>query len=240
MRVLTSAVLLLLFLQSHTQQVVDVSKEDVRIGASTFYVSGGAPFVTTKFVNLVEGTPYFKDEWFNGVVVDMSDKQYKNVRLKIDLLANTVHFLDDKEKEFTVTMPIKQIVLTDKSDHNYRFDHSSTLGDVSNAEKNKWYLWLATGTTSLYKKFEKDLTESTGYGSATTEQRIRTREQYLILYKNSLLEVKKIKDVPSILSDKKRELEEYLKTKDDQKALMDDRMYHLVEYYNSLVKDHKS
>src|SRR5690242_18001045 len=111
MRVLISALLLLFFLQSHTQQVVDVSKEDVRIGANTFYVSGGAPFVTTKFVNLVEGTPYFKDEWFNGVVVDMTDRQYKNVRLKIDLLANTVHYLDDKEKEFTATMPIKQIVL---------------------------------------------------------------------------------------------------------------------------------
>lgn len=240
MRVLTSAVLLLFFLQSHTQQVVDVSKEDVRIGASTFYVSGGAPFVTTKFVNLVEGTPYFKDEWFNGVVVDMSDKQYKNVRLKIDLLANTVHFLDDKEKEFTVTMPIKQVVLTDASANNYRFDHSSALANISNVEKNKWYLWLATGTASLYKEFEKDLTEFRGYGSATTEQRIKTREQYVIVYNNSLLEVKKIKDVPSLLTDKKKELEDYLKTKDDQKASIDDRMVKLIEYYNSLLKDQKS
>jgi len=34
--------------------------------------------------------------------------------------------------------------------------------------------------------------------------------------------------------DKKKELEDFLKTKDDDKASMDDRMVSVIQYYNSL------
>ncbi|MGZ3853169.1 MAG: hypothetical protein ACXVBJ_14860 [Flavisolibacter sp.] len=235
MRPFTFAILLFLSLRSSSQKVVDVSKEDSRVGSNTFFVSGGEPFVTTKFVNLVEGSPYFKEEWMKGVVVDASDHQFKNVRLRIDLMANTIHFIGDKEQEFVAKNPVKQVVLTDDSGNNYRFDHSIGLEGVTNAAKDKWYMWLASGTASLYKKFEKDLTEFRPYGSSTIEQRIKTHEKYLVLYKNSFHEIKKIKDVPSVLEDKKKELEEFLKTRDDEKAQMDERMVNLVEYYNSLM-----
>ena len=48
-----------------------------------------------------------------------------------------------------------------------------------------------------------------------------------------------MKDVPSLLSNKKKELEEFLKNKDDEKASMDDRMIKLIEFYNSLPKEKK-
>jgi hypothetical protein len=162
------------------------------------------------------------------------------VSIKIDLLTNDIHYLDDKEKEFVATTPVKEIVLTDAAENNYRFIHSSGLENILNVEKDKWYLWLASGTASLYKKFAKDLSESRPYGSATVEQRIRTQEKYLILYNNSFLEVKKIKDLPTVLANKKKELEDFLKKNDDEKASMDDRMVKLIEYYNSLVKGQKS
>jgi hypothetical protein len=235
MRLLALALFLFVCLRGSTQQVVDVAKQDMRVGYSTFFVSGGEPFVTTKFVNLVEGSPYFKEEWMKAVVVDKSDRQYKDVRLRIDLEANRVHFLGDKEQEFVATIPLKQVVLTDESGNNYRFDHSFALEKVTNAEKDKWYMWLASGTASLYKKFEKNLTEFRPYGSSTIEQRIKTHENYLVLYKDSFHEVKKIKDVPSVLADKKKELEDFLKNKDDDKAPMDDRMVNLLQYYNSLL-----
>jgi hypothetical protein len=105
--------------------------------------------------------------------------------------------------------------------------------------KDSWYLWLLTGTASLYKIFEKNLSEQKPYGSATFEQHIKTLEKYLILYNNAFLEVKKLKEVPSVLSNKKAELEAFLKTKDDPKASMDDRFIKLIEYYNSLIKEKK-
>lgn len=223
---------------SFAQKVVDVST-DARLSPSMFFVSGGEPFVTTKFVNLVEGTPYFKAEWMKGIVVDKSDRQYKDIKIKIDLIDNSIHYLDDKETEFVATVPIKEIVLSDAA-NNYRFIHSSAFENAVNTEKNRWYQWLASGSASLYKKFEKDLSEFKGYGASTVEQHIKTHEKYLIFYNNSFLEVKKIKDVPSVLANKKKELEDFLKKSDDEKASMDDRMVKLIEYYNSLVKDQKT
>ena len=38
-----------------------------------------------------------------------------------------------------------------------------------------------------------------------------------------------------MLADKKKELEDFLKNKDDDKAPMDDRMVNLLQYYNSLL-----
>jgi hypothetical protein len=235
MRSLALALLLLLSLNASTQQVVDVTKQDVRVGYKDFFVSGNEPFVPTKFVNLVEGSPYFSDEWMKAVLVDRADRVYKDVQLRVDLLANAIHFLGDKEQEFVATIPLKQVVLTDPSGNNYRFDHSNAFEKVSNADRDRWYLWLASGTASLYKKIEQDISEFRPYASSLVEQHIKTHEKYIILYNNSFHEVKKLKDVPSVLADKKKELEDFLKTKDDDKASMDDRMASVVQYYNSLL-----
>lgn len=222
-----------------SQQVIDISKQDVRVGSNLFFVSGGEPFVRAKFVNLVEGTPYFKDEWLKGVVVDRFNYEYKNIRLKIDLAENTIHYLDDHQKEFIATVPLKEVVLADTLGYNYKFVHTSSFENAVNATRNSWYLWLCTGNASLYKTFKKNMSEFRPYGSATAEQHIKTTEKYLILYNNAFLELKKIKDVPSILAGKKVELEEFLKTKDDPRTSMDDRMVKLIEYYNSLFKEQK-
>ena len=231
-------VFLLLLRPCFAQQVVDVSKQDVQPGPSVFYAVGGEPFVNVKFVNLVEGSPYFKDEWFKGVVVDKADHQYKDVNLKIDLMDNNVHYLDDKEKELIVTTPIKEIVLTNTAGDNFRFIHSSSFETI-NVKKEGWYLWLCSGVASLYKVFVKNLTEIKPYGSATFEQHIQTTEKYLVLHNNAFFEVKKLKDLPSVLANKKTELEAFLKNNDDQKASTDDRFVKMIEYYNTLLKESK-
>lgn len=230
----------LLFLQSAmAQQVIDVSKQDVRVGSSQFFVSGGEPFVTVKFVNLVEGTPYFKDEWMKGIVVDKDNHEYKDVNLKIDLLDKKVHYQDADGKEFIATTPIKEVVLTDALGNNYKFVHSSDFEKPVNPIKDVWYLWLSSGTASLYKVFNKNLSEIKPYGSSLVEQHVTTSERYLIYYNNAFLEVKKLADVPGVLSSKKKELIQFLKKQDDQKTSMDHRFVKLIEYYNSLLKEQK-
>jgi len=239
MRFFLLAVLFICLQPCFAQQVIDVSKQDVQVGSSMFYAVGGEPFVNVKFVNLIEGTPYFEDEWLKAVVVDKNNRQYKDVSIKIDLVDNNVHYLDEKQKEMILTTPVKEIVLSNALGDNFRFIHSSYFEKPVNAPKEGWYLWLCNGQASLYKTFIKTVSETRPYGSATTEQRIQTTEKYLLFYNNAFLEVKKIKDVPSVLANKKKELEDFLKTTDDPKATMDDRFVKLVEYYNSLLKTEK-
>lgn len=239
MRILLFALLWLLAQTTLAQQVVDVSKGDVRVGPNLFYTAGGEPFVNAKFVNLVDGSPYFKDQWLKGIVVDENNHEYKNIDLKLDLLDDQLHYLDDKGKEFIATTHLKEIVITDSLGDNYRFVRTSSFKNTLNGLKDGWCLWLVSGPASLYKIFNKTMHEQRPYGSATTEQRISTNQRYVVFYNNAFFEIKKLKDAPSVLANKKKELEDYLKNKDDQKASMDDRFARLIEYYNTLVKEQK-
>jgi hypothetical protein len=147
--------------------------------------------------------------------------------------------MDEKQVELITSTPLKELVITDASGNNFRFVHASAIAGITPANKNRWFLWLASGAATLYKLFEKRLYEQTPYNSATTEQHIKTIEKYFVLYNNSLLEIKKLKDAPSVLANKKAELEKFLETSDDKNKSMDDRFMALVEYYNSLVKEQK-
>ena len=219
------------------QKVIDVNKQDVTVGNDIFYTVGGAPFVNAKFVSLVEGTPYFKDEWLKAKITMPAGKEYKDISVKIDLFDNELHYLDNKNAEYIATSPVKEVAISDALGNSYRFFHTDFITQPTANQKKGWVLLLAPGTASLYKSFTKVVSESKPYGSATTEQRMRTNESYLVLYNNSLMEIKKIKDAPSVLANKQKELEEFLKSKDDKKLSMDERFKALIDYYNSLVKE---
>lgn len=218
-----------LFSQTKT---VDVDKNDANTGSAYFAV-GGVPFVNTKFVRLTEGSPYFKDEWSKGLLFLEGNKQYKGL-LKLDLYSNEVHYQDAKGNDFIATLPVKKVVFTDAL-ATFSFVHASLLPKSTVPLKASWYLELYSDSASLYKYFVKQLTENRPYNSATYEQKIQTVDVYRVHYNNSAVEIKKLKDAPSLFGDKKAALEAYLKTGDDKKASMDDRMIAFVAYLNSLL-----
>jgi hypothetical protein len=225
------------FYVTSAQKVIDVNKQNVTVGNDLFFTVGGEPFVNAKFVSLVEGTPYFKDEWLKGSIIMPAGKEYKDISVKVDLFDNELHYLDAKDVELVATSPVKEVVISDALGNSYRFVHTAFITQTAAAPKKGWLLLLSPGTASLYKSFTKVVSESKPYGSATTEQRMRTNESYMVYYNNSLLEIKKIKDAPTVLANKQKELEEFLKNKDDKKLSMDERFKALIEYYNSLVKE---
>ena len=53
--------------------------------------------------------------------------------------------------------------------------------------------------------------ETREYNSATYEQSIETYVTYYILFGGQWKKINKIKDLPSVLSDKKSEVQEYIK-----------------------------
>ncbi|MFL5811259.1 MAG: hypothetical protein ACJ749_17185, partial [Flavisolibacter sp.] len=95
------------------QKVIDVNKQDVTVGNDIFYTVGGTPFVNAKFVSLVEGTPYFKDEWLKAKITMPGGREYKNISVKIDLYDNELHYLDPKNTEFIATSPVREVAIDD-------------------------------------------------------------------------------------------------------------------------------
>lgn len=216
-----------------SQQTVDVSKTDYRVGQSTFFSVGGEPFVNVKFVSLVEGSPYFSDEWMQGVIVSRDGQAYKDISLRLDLIDNQLHYLDPNGKEFLSTTPLREVVLIRTPKDSLHFLYSSYLPSSSLLPQG-WYQRLATGHATLYTYYKKTVEENRPYGSAALERSIKTQNVFIMETAQGMTEVKKLKDLPDVLNDKKAELENFLSTRDDRKATPEARFTAAVNYYNSL------
>jgi len=130
------------------QKTVDVAEGNgSAMSPSFFTVINGEPVVFAKFAKIVDGTPYFSDEWMKGTIVLNGDRQFTGVYLKLDLYDDEVHYRDLKGNELVAVTPIKKLIL---------FDSSSQLvfnfinGDYINANSHLkgWFQLLTEGKAS--------------------------------------------------------------------------------------------
>ena len=158
------------------------------------------------------------------------------MQLKLDLLKNELHYLDPSGKEMIATIPLQQVILIDTVHNlNYIFINSFFIPATNLDAENGWYQLLDNGRAGIYKKLTKVITETRPYGSATTEQVIITSSRYFIIYNNQLIRIKKFKDLPDILTDKKTELHSFIKT--NKLTGKSDEDYNMVmTYYNALFQ----
>jgi hypothetical protein len=99
--------------------------------------------------------------------------------------------------------------------------------------KGGWHIVLAEGKTSLFKAMAKKISEYKPYGSSTTEQVIKTSESFVLIHNEQAFPLKNQKELLVILSDKKEELQAFVK-KQDSKLSTEDKLTETVNYYNSL------
>ena len=239
MKTYLSICCLLIFISASAQLRLADSRKDINIRAgSMFYMVGGEPVLTSEFSRVVEGTPYFSDDWMKGMIVLYNNAVYKDLLVKIDLTKGGVHYLDQFGKEFIVESAIKEVVLTDSiNERNFRFIHAPSITNSKDKRTQQWFLWLLTGNASLYKVFNKEVIEQKPYGSASVEQRVRTSEKYAVQVNGSVFYTKKLKDLPTLLMNKKEEVETFIKSGKMPLAITtDDQFAAVIEYYNSLMR----
>lgn len=105
-------------------------------------------------------------------------KIYDNLSIKLNLIENEIHFLDDQAKEYVLKTPARQVVLTDLvANKSYTF-----IQTVTPCHKNEkmWYQVLDTGKVWLLKAEVKQITEFKAYGSATMEEKITSSISYYL------------------------------------------------------------
>jgi hypothetical protein len=197
-----------------------------------FSSSGGLPISSQKYNGITSGSPYFREKWMKGTISTDDGTEYTNILLRLDLLENLLTYLDASKQEMSPVIPISKISLRDTmTGQTYVFVHSSSLsGDNSG---KIWYQVVVSGKASLYKQFLKEIVEAKSYGSASTEQSIRTEEKYFVKINNSLTRVKKLKDITNQVPDKKQELSDYI-DKENLNGKSESDFVALIDYYNSL------
>lgn len=215
------------------QRVIDVSKEGSKdLVLQSFYIVGGEPFSNLQYARIIEGTPFYNDKWMKGTVYFEDGTGYTGLYLKIDMLKGNVHYMGVDEAEFVVDEKLKKVVLTDTvTGKSFEFLHSDYW---DNKEISRgWYQVVTEGNASLYKLDRKIVRENKRYGSSTTEQQIETKPQYAVLYKQSVVPVKKWKELPGILSDREKELTDYIR-QHGLTGKSEADYINVVDYYNGL------
>ena len=224
---------LFLTVSVQSQRVIDVNKNDVDPTRGFFYVVGGEPFSIAKYVKVVAGSPYFSEDWMRGSVISSSGQRYDSLQLKLDLLANELHFLDKEGRELITSNPLSEVLLTDSvSGVQSRFVHSSAIA-VSVAPDEGWYQLLASGTVTLFVRLHKEISETMPYGSATAEQTIKTSPRYFISFNNVFARIKKINDLADLLNGKSTDVRTYISNNRLSGKSSNDYI-RVVSYYNSL------
>lgn len=215
------------------QRVIDVSKE----GANNqvvqgFYVVGGEPFSNLQYIKIIEGTPFFNDKWMKGTVYFEDGTGYTGLFLKIDMLKGNVHYMGENEAEFIVDEKLKRVVLTDTvTSKSVEFIHSDYWKNEQLARG--WYQVLKEGNASLYKLDKKIIRENKRYGSSTTEQKIETSPLYVVKYIETMVPVKKWKDLPGIFADRKKEIADYVR-QNGLNGKSEADFINVVDYHNGL------
>jgi hypothetical protein len=215
-------------------KVVDVGKSDVRITDNMFYAVGGTPVSTTKYVRIISGSPYFNDTWMKGRVMVENEHIYDSLQLKLDMIDQTLSYLNTDGSELIATTAVKAVTLFDAvTGRQYNFAHSSFLQLPKGAGKG-WCQLLVGGSVKLYKLIVKTIAENKPYGSATVEQTINTTEQYFVVVNNVFTRVKKMKELPELLTDKKTELNTFISS-NNLSGRSDADYSSLLTYYNSIT-----
>jgi hypothetical protein len=159
---------------------------------------------------------------------------YDSILLRLDLLDNSFQFVDVNGREMMASSStVKSLILRDSlTNKQYEFDQSIFFQATNKIEAG-WYQLLADGRAAIYKRIVKIVTENTPYGSATVEQAIVDAPQYYIFVNAVFTRIKKFKEIPGLLADKKDELDKYISSK-NLSGRSDEDYNKLLDYYNSL------
>jgi len=200
-----------------------------------FYVNADLPVVQDKYPKFADGTPYFLEEWISGDIVLASGQVYQNVKMRLDLVENTLQYVSPDGVELVATSPVKSITLKDSvNGKEYKIVHSSSIGGSATVEPG-WYQALVSGTATFYKRIFKTIVEPRNYSSSQTEPSVTTYSEYFLYADWTLSRIKKLKEIPPLLKDKTDELDKYIAEK--KLSSKSDKDYiSLVEYYNRLLQ----
>jgi len=225
-----------LYINAASQKTVNVDNmPSITGGAINYmYAVAGTPFVNTKFVRIIEGTPFFNEQMMKGAVILSEGKEYKNIMVRLNLLESQVNYLDDKQTEMIATTPVKEVVIWDTiNNKDHRFVFSNYIEATEKPEKD-FYELLQSGKAELYKQYKKRILESKPYGSATTEQSIKTDIRFYLLLQGKWTQLKKMKDLPDFFPGKRNEIQKFI---NEKKLTTDNETNYdaVITYYNSIV-----
>lgn len=179
----------------------------------------------------IEGSPYLNKDFENGTIYTIGKTKFTEIPLRFNIYNDVIEFkTDDKIYTFTAPELVERIEFGGKT---FIYAPYSILKKT----KKGYFIVLETGTASLWMKpeiFFKNATQPAAYKDAEPAKFQRKPDTYFIKVGNEQAKLVSNKnDLTEILSDKKQEVEGFLK-KNKVKTNNPEDLLKLIRFYNSL------
>lgn len=130
---------------------------------------GGQPNITPQKYIEVKGDPFYMPNWETAIVYASNNTQYDDVLLKYDMVTDELQFhVPEIDQSFVLDMAVDSFQFVGQGSET----HFVKLSD------GRYYERLIGGTTSLYKRVNKNIVESQPYSSADKVRTVISKTQY--------------------------------------------------------------
>lgn len=147
---------------------------------------------------LKSGTIYFSDRWQIASVTLLTDQNFENIPVKLDLL-NGVLLYNVHDTAYTPVVPVGDVFIRDSNTgKRTHFVHANRFLQTYSQVEDGWYELLAGATHLLYKKVRKKIVASREYSSATTTYNVESVIEYFVSKDKKLFAIKKWKNLEAI------------------------------------------
>lgn len=180
---------------------------------------------------IIDGSPWWFDYFMEADLAGENGTLYRNIPVKIDLLADKVFYRDATGATMELLTPVRYLLARPPGGSDtLKLVRAAYFTAQQNGGITGWLQLHIEGEATLLQQMGKQMQENKPLGSATTEYSIANRYTWVVLLDGSLVPVKKVKDLQELLAKRKPALLTY---KGKQKGF-DAQVKELVLAYNRM------
>jgi hypothetical protein len=185
----------------------------------------------------VSGSAYLNDNWDPGTVRLSGGVIVPNLRVRLDLKTQLVHFLDSGKIERVVPAGIvRELIMDDSSGTDTRtVVFRDGFPPVDSRKETDFYQVLSNGKVSLLYSRQKSIDIDKDEMAGTVQMEFVLHEEYYLFGGGKMQRIKKkgYSEALDVLADKKEKVKAFI-DENHLKLKSLDELKEVVDYYNTL------
>jgi hypothetical protein len=196
--------------------------------------ANGRPFANPAID--IAGSPFFTDEWKYATVLLNSNKEIENIKLRLNLQTQEIHFLSKNVTEMAIPAGVVKEVrfYNSPGDAKPLAEFQCGFPAIDNQNANSFYQVLSSGKVPFLCSLRKSVSEQKDGLSGEIKKEFVEYEDYYVFAGGAMTRVKKDKAfVINLLKDKEDQVKAFMAEKKFRFKSFDD-ITQIIAYYNSL------